>query len=151
MHRTGLSAVGLCAALALATTACGTQRAAAHTCSATDQQFLSAAQLNVTAVNDAAEQYLHGTAKAGEVVGMARKSAKILVQTNPSDPSLSKARKYLNAMFVEYASAVQIQSKNGDARQHLYRAYGLAGFARDVLLQAQPALQPKGCDVSDLL
>jgi hypothetical protein len=105
----------------------------------------------MTALNDSAAMYLQGNAKAGEVIGQAHKSAELVGHTNPTDPSLSMARKYLNSMFVEYASAVQTQSKHGDARRHLYRAYGLAGFARDVLLQAQPALQPRGCDVSDLL
>jgi hypothetical protein len=33
----------------------------------------------------------------------------------------------------------------------MYRAYGLANFARDVLAEAQPALQPQGCDVAALL
>lgn len=151
MRLSGLTAAGLCASLAVVLGGCGSQRADAHTCSAPDQQFISTAQLNMTALNDAASQYIHGQAKPGEVIGQAEKSAAIVGHTNPTDPSLSKARKYLNAMFVEYASAVQTQSKHGDARRHLYRAYGLAGFARDVLLQAQPALQPRGCDVSDLL
>jgi hypothetical protein len=33
----------------------------------------------------------------------------------------------------------------------MHRAYGLANFARDVLAQAQPALQREGCNVAPLL
>ena len=33
----------------------------------------------------------------------------------------------------------------------MYRAYGLASFARDVLTEAAPALQQRGCDVKSLL
>jgi hypothetical protein len=33
----------------------------------------------------------------------------------------------------------------------MYRAYGLANFAHDVLVQAQPDLLERGCDVGPLL
>ena len=33
----------------------------------------------------------------------------------------------------------------------MHRAYGLANFAREVLLEAQPALAKFGCDVGALL
>lgn len=33
----------------------------------------------------------------------------------------------------------------------MFRAYGLAGFAHDVLVEAQPALQTEGCDAATLL
>jgi hypothetical protein len=54
-------------------------------------------------------------------------------------------------MFQEYGAAVTIQSKGGDAGERMYRAYGLANFAHDVLVQAQPALSKRGCDVAALL
>jgi hypothetical protein len=54
-------------------------------------------------------------------------------------------------MFQEYGTAVTIQAKGGDAGERMYRAYGLANFAHDVLAQAQPALYKEGCDVGPLL
>jgi hypothetical protein len=55
-------------------------------------------------------------------------------------------------MFNEYGDAVRLQSKGKpDAGARMYRAYGLANFARDVLQQAQPALAKHGCDVAPLL
>jgi hypothetical protein len=33
----------------------------------------------------------------------------------------------------------------------MYRAYGLANFAHEVLAEAQPELRRRGCDVSSLL
>jgi hypothetical protein len=33
----------------------------------------------------------------------------------------------------------------------MHRAYGLANFAREVLLEAQPELAKRGCDVTSLL
>ena len=41
-------------------------------------------------------------------------------------------------MFQEYGTAVTMQAKGGDAGERMYRAYGLANFAHDVLTQAQP-------------
>ena len=38
-----------------------------------------------------------------------------------------------------------------DSGERMLRAYGLANFARDVLADAQPALQSDGCDVAALL
>jgi hypothetical protein len=54
-------------------------------------------------------------------------------------------------MFNEYGEAVILHAKGKDAGERMYRAYGLANFARDVLAEAQPALQPQGCDVAALL
>ncbi len=47
----------------------GNSRAAvAHTCSATDRQFMSVAQLNMAALGSLSEDYLHGDAKPAEVI-----------------------------------------------------------------------------------
>jgi hypothetical protein len=125
--------------------------AVAHTCSATDRQFLSTAQLNMAALGSLSEDYLHGNAKAGDVIEQTQTAVAGLQNTEPSDPSLSKTRSIMRAMFVEYGRAIRAHSKHHDAGTYIYRAYGLANFAHDVLAQAQPALDKRGCDVSPLL
>ena len=148
----GLSAaavllVGLC----LLASGCGQTAAAAHTCSATDRDFISTAQLNMTSLNMWAEEYLHGSVKPQVVVRQARNAAKIVDNTNPSDPSLEKTKYLMHGMFNEYATAIHVKSKNRNPGRHIYRAYGLANFAHDVLAEAQPALIAQGCDIAPLL
>jgi hypothetical protein len=130
----------------------GNGRAAiAHTCSATDRQFLSTAQLNMAALTSISEDYLHGDAKAADVLQQADSGLTGLGNTNPSDPSLSKTRSILRAMFTEYARAIRADSHHHDPGKYMFRAYGLANFAHDVLEEANPALSKRGCDVSPLL
>jgi hypothetical protein len=122
-----------------------------HTCSATDRQFLGAAQLNMAALGTLSEDYLQGEAKADDVIMQTDSAIVSLRNTNPSDPSLSKTRAILRAMFLEYGRAIRADKHHHDPGQYVYRAYGLANFAHDVLAQAQPALAKRGCDVSSLL
>jgi hypothetical protein len=130
----------------------GNGRAAViHTCSATDRQFISSAQLNMEALGSLSQDYLRGDAKADDVIMQTESAIVGLRNTEPSDPSLSKTRAILGAMFVEYGRAIRADQKHHDPGKHIYRAYGLANFAYDVLLQAQPALAKRGCDVSPLL
>ena len=95
--------------------------------------------------------YQSGQAEPKDVAQQAFDAAVRVQHTDPKDPSLKAAQKYLDAMFQEYGTAVTIQAKGGDAGERMYRAYGLANFAHDVLLQAQPALSERGCDVAPLL
>jgi hypothetical protein len=125
--------------------------AVVHTCSATDRQFISAAQLNMAALGSLSEEYLHGDAKADDVIQQTKSSVVVMHNTNPSDPSLSKTRAILRAMFLEYGRAIRADKRHHDPGQHIYRAYGLANFAHDVLSQAKPALAKRGCDISPLL
>src|SRR5439155_805421 len=74
-----------------------------------------------------------------------------LLNTDPSDPSLSKTRTILRAMFIEYGRAIRADKHHHDPGKYIYRAYGLANFAHDVIAQAKPALAERGCDVSPLL
>jgi len=74
-----------------------------------------------------------------------------LANTNPSDPSLSKTRTILRAMFLEYGRAIAAEKHHRDPGKYIFRSYGLANFAHDVLAKAQPALAKRGCDVSPLL
>ena len=57
----------------------------------------------------------------------------------------------MDSMLVEYRKAITAKERKRDPSRHMYRAYGLASFARDVLQQAAPALQHRGCDVKSLL
>ena len=54
-------------------------------------------------------------------------------------------------MLTEYGRAMLAKSKQKDASSHMYRAYGLANFAHDTLVDAEPELRRRGCDVSGLL
>ena len=148
----GLSAAAvLLVGLGLLAFGRGPGTSSAHTCSATDRDFIETAQLNMTALNVWAEGYLHGSVKPNVVVKQARDAAKIVNGTSPSDPSLEKTRYLMTAMFNEYATAILVKSKHKDPGRHIYRAYGLANFAHDVLTEAQPALVQRGCDVGPLL
>jgi hypothetical protein len=130
----------------------GNSRAAiAHTCSATDRQFMSVAQLNMAALGSLSEDYLHGDAKPAEVIDQTQSAVIGLGNTNPSDPSLSKTRAIMRAMFVEYGRAIRADARHKNPGKYIYRAYGLANFAHDVLSDAKPGLMKRGCDVSPLL
>jgi hypothetical protein len=130
----------------------GNGRAAiSHTCSATDRQFMSVAQLNMAALGSLSEDYLHGDAKPADVIDQTQSAVLGLGNTNPSDPSLSKTRAILRAMFVEYGRAIRADQRHKNPGKYIYRAYGLANFAHDVLSDAQPGLMKRGCDVSPLL
>jgi hypothetical protein len=130
----------------------GNGRAAvSHTCSATDRQFMSVAQLNMAALGSLSEDYLHGDAKPADVIDETQTAILGLRNTNPSDPSLSKTRAIMRAMFVEYGRAIRAHAHHRNPGTYIYRAYGLANFAHDVLSDARPGLQERGCDVSPLL
>ena len=125
--------------------------AVTHTCSATDRQFMSVAQLNMAALGSLSEDYLHGDAKPADVIDQTEMAVTGLVNTNPSDPSLAKTRSILRAMFIEYGRAIRADQHHHNPGKYIYRAYGLANFAHDVLSDARPALQKRGCDITPLL
>jgi hypothetical protein len=130
----------------------GTSKAAvSHTCSATDRQFLGTAELNMAALGTLSQDYLQGDAQADDVILQTDSAVTSLLNTNPSDPSLSKTQKILRAMFQEYGRAIRADKHHHDPGKYIYRAYGLANFAHDILSQAKPALAKRGCDVSPLL
>jgi hypothetical protein len=130
----------------------GNGRAAvAHTCSVTDRQFMTVAQLNMAALGSLSEDYLHGDAKPADVLDQTKLSVTVLGNTNPTDPSLSKARAIMRAMFIEYGRAIRADAKHRNPGKYIYRAYGLANFAHDILSDAQPGLLERGCDVGPLL
>jgi hypothetical protein len=122
-----------------------------HTCSATDHQFIDKAMLQMAALSTMSEDFLHGDAKADEVLQTTHDALNGIRSTGPSDPSLSKTRAILSAMFSEYAKAIRADAKHRDPGKYIYRAYGLANFAHDVLAQAKAPLKQRGCDVTPLL
>lgn len=156
MRRFALYGLGLLLAFALALTYATSSRANAHgpishTCSVTDRAFIDGAKTNVDAVDLWGQQYLDGDAGPAEVAAEAARAAKIVGATTPTDPSLAQTRKLLVAMFTAYRQAMEQRAKHRDAGDHIFHAYGLANFAHDVLLKAEPALAKRGCDVSPLL
>ena len=122
-----------------------------HSCGPTDQSFIQTASVDLTGLGALNADYQSGQVEAKEVAQQAFDAAVRVQHTDPKDPSLKTAQRYLDAMFQEYGTAVTIQAKGGEAGERMYRAYGLANFAHDVLTQAQPALYKQGCDVGPLL
>ena len=122
-----------------------------HTCSPTDKQFIDVAALNMDSLSSDSEDWLHGATKANTVIDTTRTSLNNVRDTHPEDPSLSQTKAILAAMFVEYGKAINADAHHKDPGHYIYRAYGLANFAHDVLVQAREALRARGCDVSPLL
>jgi hypothetical protein len=154
VRRLGLTAAGLMAlcALALALATAGHAKPSlAHTCSATDKQFIQEARDNMTALGLWAQQYESGDARATELVSEAKREEKTVRAMGPTDPSLEQTRHLMIGMLAEYAKAIELQQHHRDAGPHMYRAYGLANYAHSVLEKAQPALVRRGCDLTDLL
>lgn len=123
----------------------------AHSCTATDQSFIHTASVNVTALGALASEFKTGAVEPQEVALEAFDSAERVEHVTPKDPSLRQAQKYLGGMFNEYGAAVTLIGDGEDASERMHRAYGLANFAREVLVEAQPELQRQGCDVGPLL
>lgn len=124
----------------------------AHSCSATDKRFIQTATTNMTALGILAEGLRSGDIAAEEVARQAKDAAKRVGYVKPRDPALRAAQRYMDGMFNEYSQAVSLAARERSrAGRHMHRAHGLANFARDVLLQAQPALAERGCDVAPLL
>jgi hypothetical protein len=129
----------------------GSQASLAHTCYPVDRQFIVAAQLNMAALGDAADEYLRGDAKSGEVIAETKDAMRSLANTRPADPSLTRTKLLLRAMFLEYQKAIQANAHHRSAGKHIYRAYGLANFTHDLLATERKPLADQGCDVSSLL
>ena len=122
-----------------------------HTCSLADKHFIQSARLSMFSVGSWSDDYLRGEAKASEVIAQADNAVLAMRNTQPEDPTLRRASLVLRAMFGEYADAVAADAHGHRPGRHIYRAYGLANFAHDLLVQARPALEQHGCDVSPLL
>jgi hypothetical protein len=154
VRRLGLTAAGLLAMLTLALTIVNTGTARpslAHTCTATDRQFIQEGRDTMAEIGLWSDQYASGDAGASDVVGQAQAAAKHMGNMGPTDPSLEQTRRLMVGMLTEYAKAVRVQARHGNAGPHMYRAYGLANYAHGVLSKAQPSLARLGCDLTPLL
>jgi hypothetical protein len=150
LRRIGVFAATL--VLVALSSGCGdSQSVHGHSCGPTDQKFIQTASADMVGLGILNADYQSGAVEAKDVSQQAFDSAVRIQHADPRDPSLKTAQRYLDAMFQEYGTAVTIQAKGGDAGERMYRAYGLANFAHDVLIQAQPALYKRGCDVGPLL
>ncbi len=127
------------------------QAGVVHTCYPVDKQFIVAAQLNMTALGEASEDYLRGNTKPAEVIDETNAALRSLGNTRPTDPSLTRTKLILKVMFLEYQKAIMADSHHHSPGAHIFRAYGLANFAHDLLAREQGALKKRGCDVSSLL
>jgi hypothetical protein len=155
LRRIGVTAAALVLVLAFGALAVraanGPGDVITHSCTATDQSFIQTATIDVTAIGALADEFRAGDVEPEEVASEAFDAADRVRHVKPKDPSLQAAQVYLGGMFSEYGSAVALLAKGKDGSERMQRAYGLANFARDVLAEAQPALQGKGCDVGPLL
>jgi len=153
MRFRGLPAAGcvLLCGIVLLGSACSSTARLAHTCSATDRQFIDTAQMSMTGLGLMSDQFQEGMGTPKDVASAAKLAARNVKATDPSDYSLRRIQVLMGAMFTEYARAMTAESKHKDAGPHIERSYGLANFAHDVLEQAAPALKARGCDVSPLL
>jgi hypothetical protein len=122
-----------------------------HTCSAPDKQFIGITQINMDSLGYWSESLADGDADPAQVISQTKIAERSVTATAPTDPTLSQTRLMLRVMFSEYWRAVSARAHHRSAGIHMMRAYGLANFAHDALVQAQPALMSKGCDVSPLL
>ncbi len=129
----------------------GGQAGVAHTCYPVDRQFIVSAQLDMASLGEAADDFLRGQAKSAEVIRETKNAMRSLANTRPADPSLTRTKLVLRVMFLEYEKAIQATARHRAAGQHIYRAYGLANFAHDLLVHEQKPLAAQGCDVTPLL
>jgi hypothetical protein len=121
-----------------------------HICGLTDRQFLSNYQVQLEAVGMYGNDYLHGSAKAQEVIDTAREAARVVRTSAPQDPSLLVVRRYAPAMFLEFGRAVKARAAGRNATPAMYRSYSIGTQVNEILREAQPGLAAAGCDVTSL-
>jgi hypothetical protein len=54
-------------------------------------------------------------------------------------------------MFLEYGAAVHAKAAGQSPGLHVRNAYSLANGVHELLVQAQPGMNAKGCDLTPLL
>jgi len=122
-----------------------------HTCSAADKQYLETVSSNLVQLGYWSDSLVHGDVAPGVVVKQARSEAAQIDATRPSDPTLEQSRSLLRSMFMDYARAVAVKTRGGNAGEPMGSAYRLANDTHDLLAGAQPALAARGCDPAPLL
>jgi hypothetical protein len=126
-------------------------RTTTHTCSAPDRQFVATVSTNMQQLDYWARELGSKDASPMEVIKQARAEALQVEATGPTDPSLRATRSLIGKMLREYALAVRAHALGGNAGKHMGIAYELANYVHQVLVEAQPDLQSKGCDLAPLL
>ena len=123
----------------------------AHTCSATDRQFIRVAELNMVALGDWGQNYREGEATAKEVVGEAEKAAARV--SHPAERSVAEKDEDARDRRLQ-----RVRPRDGREVEEARRGPCTCiartvsrNFAHDVLVAAAPELQRRGCDVSSLL
>jgi hypothetical protein len=145
-----LATLGL-VVLARPTEAASSNRVA-HTCSATDRQFIQITQFVMTDLGSWSQDMNDGQTTPAEIVGRTRNEADRVAQTAPTDPSLAQTKLLIAAMLLQYGKAVQAELHHRrNAGILMGRAWGLANSAHDTLSDAQQPLSDKGCDIGPLL
>ena len=144
-------ALGVASGYAAANSGRQAQATIEHTCSAVDKKFIRVAAMNMTSVGMLGREYLAGGTDAETVLAEVELAATRIKSVKPTDPVLSQTRLIMSAMLREYGGAIDAHANEGDAGSFVYRAYGLANFAHDLLATARPHLLKRGCDVSGLL
>lgn len=129
----------------------GTSGTIQHTCSAPDKQFLQTVVSNMTQLSYWSDELQTGDATPGDVIRQTVSESKQIGATGPTDPSLVTARSLLRKMFLEYAAAVRAKALGNSPGIDVRNAYTLANGVHDLLVQEQPAMAAKGCDVTPLL
>jgi hypothetical protein len=125
--------------------------AATHTCSAADKQFLLTVSSNMEQLQYWSDSLQSGDATAAVVIKQAHAEAEQVAVTGPTDPSLHTARSLLRKMFLEYGAAVKARALGSPPGPHVRNAYTLANGVHELLVQAQPGMTAKGCDLTPLL
>jgi hypothetical protein len=157
MRRILLYGIGLILAFLLGLSYTATSRAnsrgghVSHNCAVTDRAFIETAKTNMAAISLWGQDYVAGDAGPAEVAAQSERAAKIVGATAPTDPSLIQTRQLLVAMFTAYRKAMEAEERHGDAGKHMFHAYALANDAHDTLVEAEPPLAERGCDVAPLL
>lgn len=123
----------------------------AHTCSATDRHFIDTTQINMDSLGYWSASLADGQVEPAQVMRQTRVAVRSVDATRPTDPTLKQTREILRMMLTEYWHAVSARAHHRDAGVHMLRAYGLANFAHDMLTQARPELESKGCRIDALL
>jgi hypothetical protein len=122
-----------------------------HVCSVADKQFLQTTRDNMTQLGYWGDELVSGDATPAVVIKQSRSEAAQIGATRPTDPSLRTAGSLLRKMFLEYAAAVHAKELGSSPGKHVQMAYTLANAVHDLLVAAQPALGPQGCNVAPLL
>lgn len=122
-----------------------------HTCSVLDRQFIQTVQTQMTQLGYWSDELVAGSVKPVTVIRQTRSESRQVAATEPTDPSLLTARSLLRKMFLEYGAAVRAKALGTSPGRHVQTAYTLANAVHDLLVDAQPAMQAKGCEVAPLL